>query len=57
VRAMRIGPLAFSSPVVEVRIPPVVVMTKPLVMKPLVYRPRVMRPRVLLQFSTQDRVI
>jgi hypothetical protein len=54
---MQIGPLAFTTPVVEVSIPPMVVMTKPLVLKPLVFQPRLMRPRVLLQFSTQDRVI
>jgi len=62
VRARMIGPLAFRTPGVQVNIPPIVVVTKPLlmrpiVMKPLVYRPRVMRPRVLLQFSTKDRVI
>jgi serine protease Do len=62
VRAMQIGPLLFRTPSVEVRVAPVVVvskplMMKPLVMKPLVYRPLVMRPRVRLQFSTQDRII
>ena len=52
VRAMQIGPLLFRTPVVEVSISPVVVVTKPPVMRPLV-----VRPRVRLQFSTQDRVI
>lgn len=50
VRAMRIGPLVFTTPTV--------VVSKPLVIKPVVLKPLVPRPRVrVLQFSTQDRVI
>lgn len=57
VRALQIGPLVFRTPVVEVSVPAVVVVSRPHLMRPMVYRPLVVRPRVRLQFSTQDRVI